>query len=349
MNWGQLWKNFQEQLEAGGPLMKTALDPLKSWAQSEHLDVQKNILDPLGSEYSLQLEWDPESLYPDVGFYLKVDKPDDFKPTIAAIIDTIRKQVGVLAVITELNSNGHNYATLKSVTPMPIAPTITEDGPWFGLFLNEQHAVRSFTRDESAGLLHNDDFNRQIGNKRNGATQLVFFDTPHFLDHAYRSALPYVSMGAMFNPKLGALLKGHQLPPDLTWLAPIGTWSTVSTMDDDGVTGYSISGIGNQSILMAGGMVGAVFGLDSAGLLPNQLFPKVSPTLSPPAPGAPAPAPGATNSAPAILVPPTPTVTPAPSTNAAPMDTNAAPATSPAMTNAAPPDTNAPPTDVPPP
>jgi hypothetical protein len=340
MNWGQVWKNFQEQSETSNPMLKTLIARMQAWAQGEKLDLQKNIIDPLGSEYSMQLEWDPESLYPDIGIYLKVDKPDDFKPTIAALIDTIRKDVGVLAVITELNSNGRNYATLKTVTPMPIAPTMTEDGPWFGLFLNEQHAVRSFARDESAGLLHNDDFNRQIGGKRNGAMQLVFFDTPHFMDHAYRAALPYVSMGAMFNPKLGALLKGRQLPPDLAWLAPIGTWSTVCSLDDEGATGYSISGIGNQSILMAGGMVAAAFGLESSGLLPQHHYTQATP--APPVSGAPVPVPGMTNSAPVIATPPAPNA----ATNAAPADTNAPSATPATMTNAAPTDTNTAPADT---
>jgi hypothetical protein len=368
VNWAQIWKGLQDQLNAAAPPARALLDQLNSWAQSEHLDVQKNIIDPLGSEYSLQMEWDPDAIYPDLGFFLKVDKPDDFKPTIAAIVDTIRQRFATSAVITEINSNGHNYATLKTVRPIPFAPTITEDGPWFGLFLNEQHAVRSFARDESAGLLHNDDFNRQIGDKRQGATEIIFFDSPAFLDHAYRTALPYVSIGAMFNPTLAALLKDRQLPPDLTWLAPMGTWSAVISRDDDGMTGYSTSGIGNQGILMGAGLGGSVVALQMSGLLPRHHYTAVTPAAPIPVIPPPVVTPGAnllpngpspvvpspisaagTNTAPADNTTPsapamtnaTSTLTPPPDavTNPPPADTN--PAMSNALTNTAPAETNA--------
>jgi hypothetical protein len=357
VNWSQVEKNLQDQSGAGNPGMKLISDQLVSWAQGEKLDLDKNVIAPLGEEYSLQLEWDPDATYPDLGLFFKLNKPDDFKPTIAAIVDTARKLFATSAVITEENANGHNYATLKMVQPLPIAPTITEDGDYFGIFLNEQHAVRSFSRDATAGLLHNDDFNRQIGDKRQGALELLYFDSPAFLDQAYRKALPFVSMGAMFNPTIANVLKDHQLPPDLTWLAPIGTWSLVVKSDDDGITGYSTSGIGNQGVFLGAGLGGSFFALQTLGFLPHHRYtqptvPAGSPLLPPgtlgnptppvaPAPPVPVPAPtdATTNAAPV----PVPDVTAAPSaTNTPPAETNPAPATTdsnaPASTPATPPD-----------
>jgi hypothetical protein len=331
VDWQQIWKSFQEQLSAGGAPLQGFTDRLNSWAKSENLDVQKNIIDPLGQEYSLQVEWDPDSTYPDVGFFLKVDKPDDFKPAIAALIATIRRDFSTSAVITEATSGGHTFASLKMVNPMPFAPTVIEDGPYFGVFLNEQHAVRSFSRDENAGLLHNDDFLKQIGDQRQGAAELIYFDGPTFLDHAYRTALPFVSMGAMFNPTLGSVLQGHQLPPDLSWLAPIGTWSAVIKTDDDGLTGYSTSGVGNQGIFLASGLGASAFALEMSGLLPR---PQPMPTVPPSPPIAPPAIPPPVPPVAPVPVPPTP------ATNAVPVLTNAAPPVpevAPLDTNAAPP------------
>ena len=329
VNWATIWKNFQDQLAVQPPAVQSIFQELQSWAQSENLDVQKNIIDPLGSEYSIQLEWAADSTYPDLGIFLKLDKPDDFKPTIAALLDTARKDFATTAVIDEMNAGGVNFATLKPVRPMPVSPTITEDGPWFGLFLNPTHAVRSMARDESRGLLHNDDFNREIGDQRQGASEIIYFDSPKFLDQAYRTALPFVSMGAMFNPTLAALLKDRNLLPDLTWLAPMGPWGVVLKSDGDGMSGYSRSGIGNQGILIGGGLGGSFAALQMAGILPHA----APHHYTVPVPGNP----NAATPPPAADVPPVPPVPAAPVTPIAPATPAAADQT---PTPPTPPDAN---------
>jgi hypothetical protein len=306
VDWNKIWQNFQAQVSAQPAAFHLVFDQLNSWAQGENIDVQKNIFDALGSEYSMQMEWPPDESYPDLGIFLKIDKPDAFKPVITAIVDGARKAFATTGVITEMSSGGLHFATLKLVSPMPISPTITEDGPWFGLFLNPTHAVRSMARDESRGLLHNDDFNREIGDQRQGAAEIVYFNSPRFFDRTYRTALPFVSMGAMFNPTLASLLKDRNLPPDLTWLAPMGPWGVVVKSDDDGLTGYSRSGIGNQGIMLGVGAGLSAGALEMSGLLPHQ-----------PAPHFTAPVPGNPNATPppppgAVVTPPAPAIAPAP-------------------------------------
>jgi hypothetical protein len=323
VNWPQAWKNFQTQIGGNEPA-QNILNQLTALAQAGNIDIEKNVIDALGSEYSVQLEWPADSLYPDLGVFVKVDKPDDFKPAVAALVDYTRREFATTAVINEMEADGRHFATLKMVQPMPVSPTITEDGPYFGFFLNETHAVRALARDESRGLLHNDDFNRQIGSQRDGAYQIIFLDTPKLLDQAYRTALPYVSIGAMMNPQLAALVQGGNLPADLAWLAPMGTWSLVVRSDDDGISGYSVSGLGNQGILIAGGLGGATFLLEESGMLPHAVAspgggaPLPNPAGAPPSgtvmptspslPDAP-PAPGPVPAAP---VPPAPAAPPTP-------------------------------------
>jgi hypothetical protein len=272
IDWKQYYKNLQDQPgvhATPNPVVSSAINALQTWAQGAGIDVQKNIIDPLGSEFSVQVEWSPDTTYPEIGFFAKLDKPDDFKPAIAAIINTVRSTYETSAVIRELNSNGQNLAVLKFIQTAPISPTMTEDGPYFGLFLTENQAVRSFQRDETIGLPHNADFVRQIGDKRNGASQLLVLDSPRLLDRAYRTALPYLSLAGLFNKDLAALLNGKSLPPDLTWLAPMGTWSFVASPDDDGIQGYSVSGIGNQGLFLGAALGGATTMLQSMGYLPK--------------------------------------------------------------------------------
>jgi hypothetical protein len=326
-DWAQIWKNLlREQPPSAGAVFAAHL---QSWAQAHNLDVQHNIIDALGGEISLQSEWSDDNTYPDVSFFLKIDHPDDFKPVTAAILDTVRQDYANRAVVNELNAGSQNFATLKFVAPVPFSPTITEDGPYLGIFLNETHAVRSFQRDESIGLLKNPDFLRQIGDRRAGATQITFLDSPRLSDRAYQVALPYLSLAGMFDRRIGALTQGRNLPPDLHWLAPIGTWSETVSADDQGLLGYSVSGIGNQGIFLLSALR---FGLSLApGLMQSYgsvVLPAPPPPPAPaviapdaiPAPNAttlPSPPSSVTNLAPAAPTSPAPanvpTPTPAPS------------------------------------
>ena len=319
----QFWKNFQAAQNQGGATSPANawLTSLQSWAQSRNLNVQRNIIAPFGHEISLQVEWSNDTLYPEAGFFLKLDHPDDFKPTIDAIIATVHDDYSTSAVVNEIHSGGQDFATLKFIQPLPVSPTITENGPYFGIFLTENQAVRSFQRDASVGLLNNADFQRQIGDKRSGASQIVFLDSPRLSDRAYQTALPYMSLAAMFNPSLAGMIKGRNLPQNLQAFAPIDTWSFVMSSDDAGIKGYSVSGIGNQGFYLAGILqqASAFFG--------SWLHPLAPPAPAPPPPTAP----------PAPTPPPVsgPTAPPPPST-----DTNSS-AAPPATTNATPPPTPA--------
>jgi hypothetical protein len=334
-NWKQYYANLKEQLDAeagnAGGVAPTKMmdDYLKSFTQETGIDVQHNIVEALGPEISIQAEWNEGMNFPEVGFFAKLAKPDDFKPVISAILNAVRKQFATTAVVKELNVAGQNFATLNFVPIGVLSPTITEDGPYFGIFLTANQAARSFQRDPALTLAANDNFKQQIGDQRNGAQQIIYFDSPFMLNRAYKLAVPYLSMAAMFNKDVANAMQGHQLPDDLTWLAPMGTWSCVFKNDDTGVQGYSISGVGNQGIFLTflgGAGVGAAqsYGLlDKVAALTGTSM-GASPMGAPstPAPG-PASLPDAdqTNAAPAAATAPTPapdassTPSPAPATN----------------------------------
>jgi len=313
-NWQQYIKNLQEQPSMSptpNPMMAAIAPALQAWAKAAGVDLQHNIIDALGDEVSLQVEWEENQTYPEVGLLVKIAKPDDFKPALAAFIEAVRQTYLNSAVMTELNAKGETLAALTFIQAAPITPTVTETvsatEPYFGIFTTKALAVKAFTREESATLTSNSNFKSQIGDKRNGASQLMFVDTPHLLDHAYRTAVPYLSLASMFNKDLAAMLQGKQLPPDLTWLAPIGTWSFVMTPDAESIRGYSISGIGNQGILMAFGVGGAFAAAQSMGVIPKMTgAPKTPATSGTPAP-TPAPVP-----APTVPASDTTTATPAP-------------------------------------
>ena len=366
-NWKQYYANLKEQLEAetseGAPGTALFAGPLQDWLHQAGIDVQHNIVEALGSEVSVQAEWNDGMNFPEVGFFAKLDKPDDFKPVISALLNAARKQYAESAVIKEMNMNGQNFATLNFVPIGVLSPTITEDGPYFGMFLTANQAARSYQRDPNLTLAQNDSFKQQIGDQRNGAQQILYLDSPFMLNRAYKLAVPYLSMAAMFNKDVANAMQGHQLPDDLTWLAPMGSWSCICKNDDAGIEAYSVSGIGNQGIFLsflggAGAAAAQSYGLfNRFGLAPgaatgmNPMANPAPPTapfpppVSAPAPdqtnapgGATAPAPDATNSAPATPAtmpdqsatpPPAPVAPAPPATNSPANATPSSPATNP--------------------
>jgi biopolymer transport protein ExbD len=277
MDWKQYFKHIHEQSQLAPSITPANINPalgqltsfLQNWVNSTTLDPQQNIIDALGSEVSLQVEWSPDSNWPEAGIFVKLDKPDDFKPTIDAIIESVRKAYATSAVINELSSNGHKFATLQFVNPSAISPTITEDGPYLGIFLGANQAVRSFQRNPDTTIDHNPDFTRQIGDKVKTANQIAYLDSPRLLDRGYQTALPYISLAAMLDKNLGGLIKGKTLPPDLSWLGPIGTWSAVVTTDEEGIQVYSTSGIGNQGFGLAAAGNWAIGLLQGMGYIPH--------------------------------------------------------------------------------
>jgi len=313
INWKQYYKHLKEQLGQSAyqtttfnPMANGVVSFLQTWVRdTPGIDTRQNIIDALGTEFSVQAEWSADTTYPEVGLFLKLDKPDDFKPTITAIIESMRKAYATSAVIKEISSNGQTYNALEFVQSSPISPTITEDGHYLGVFLTENQAVRSFQRDPTIGLTHRAEFNLQVGDKRNGAAQVLFLDTPRLLDRGYQTAMPYLSLAGMFNKDLAAILKGKDLPADLTWLAPMGTWSCVITPDEEGIEGYSVSGVGNQGIFLASAVAGAATVMENLGLFPkpNAARGTPNPPVNPPPPISlgtpPPPAPTPTQNAPA--------------------------------------------------
>lgn len=305
VNWKQYYENIKQQSvqNANQPINPMASDLfafVQNWIRSSALDTQHNIVDPLGPEISVQVDWTQDTTWPEVGLFVKLDKPDDFQPTINALVESMRKAYIDTASVKELDANGQKFAALKFTEGSILSPTITENGPYLGLFLTETQAVRAFARQPSLTLDNNANFKRQIGDARNGSAQVFFLDTPYVLDRAYKTALPFVSLLGMVNRDAATLLQGKQLPPDASWLAPVGTWSCVLTPDPSGISGYSVSGIGNQGILLATGLYQGASLLQTMGYFPK---PPASPTppaeisvtvpgvASPPVGSTPAPAP----------------------------------------------------------
>ena len=307
VDWKQYYahvKHGENSFAAGqanaNPAAAALVDFLQLWIRDAHLDTQRNIAGALGPEISVQVEWSEEDTFPTAGLLVKVSHPDDFQPTIDALRETIRAAYATSADLQNTDVDGQKLTTLAFRQSSVLSPTMTGGGAYFGIFTTQDQAKRAFHRDAAKTISGRPQFQRQTGDLRTHATQLAFLDTPFLLDRAYKTAMPYLSLAGMFNKQVAGLLQGHELPENVEWLAPAGSWSFVVTPDEEGIQAYSVSGIGNQGLLISGLFGESGVMLNSMGYLPKF---DVKPFLAP-APKSPDTASAITTGSPVMTVAP---------------------------------------------
>ena len=311
VNWAAMWKNFQAQL-AVQPRPPARSLPLSSPGRRARTSTCRRT-SSTPSAPNIRCSWNgrPMPPTPTSASTSRSTNPDAFKPTIAALLDTARKEFATTAVITEMNSGGVNFATLKMVRPMPVQPHHHRGRPLVRPLpqpdpRRPQHGTRRKPRPAPQRRLQPRD--RRPAPGRGGDHLLR-------LAQVLRPGLPHRAAVRLH----GRHVQSHaRRPPQGPQPAARphlaradGHWGAVFKNDDDGVTGYSRSGIGNQGILLAGGLGGSVFGLEMAGILPHRA-PHHYTTPVPGNPNAPTPPVPGAPTAPAPALAPVPATPPAP-------------------------------------
>ena len=206
-----------------------------------------------------------DTTYPEIGIFVKksTSPETDFKPAITAIIEAALPQKAYTinsAVVTELNYQRPGFRRARSLSSR--RPSCYRyhhrDRPVFRhLFLGEPG--RAFLlpgcRFDPSCLTTPISAVRS-GTKRNGASQIGFVDTPHpGLDRAlsHRDALPVDRFCPCLTRTSPPLAPGQEPAARSDLARPPWAPGRISSLtpDNEGLQGYSVSGIGNQGILMA--------------------------------------------------------------------------------------------------
>lgn len=224
------------------------------WAKAQGLDFNKNLLDALGPECAVLLDWPGDALVPDFALIFDVANQADLKPTIDYLVNT-------LSPFLAMDPNGgkledgkvgdYTLKTYRSPKMVMVSPTLITSGDKFGFILTQSGAKRMLTGNADS-LAKQEAFKAVGGDKHAGTISLAYINFGGLVDHIYVTAKPYMSLAAMMSPELQKLVGSGKMPDKLSFTGDLGSWLTLSSVDDDGATVRSLSNTGNLPLVVGG-------------------------------------------------------------------------------------------------
>lgn len=236
-----------------------SMQQVPAWFTAQHLDFNKNLLDALGSEYALIVDWPGDMMFPDLAIVFDVAKPDDLKPTIDMLLQTLTPFLGMDpngGALEDGKAGAYEFKTYRTKKMPMISPTLVTRGDKFGIFLTQTAAKRMLT-NTGATLAKQQAFTEVGGDKIDGTTGLAYINFGAFIDRAYATAKPYLGLASMMSPDAQKWLGSTKFPDTLSFTADLGSWLMRTRVDDNSTVTETLSNTGNLPItavaLAAGG------------------------------------------------------------------------------------------------
>lgn len=235
------------------------------------LDLDKNILDAVGPEIGLTLDWPKDNAFPDLALFVELAHPEDFKPVTDLLIKDIEpltesktakdgKIISPTGMIVDGQAGSWQLKTFRFTKTLPVSPTLATGNNFCALFLTEQGAHRTLDKGDGAspGLKENPQF-KSSGADIDSACSFLFVDMTQLTNRIYDTARPYYNMALAFSPDLQKTLKNFKPPASLGFVQPLGCWTLTSHVDNEAFTTRSKSGIGTPifPFLVASGAITA--------------------------------------------------------------------------------------------
>lgn len=256
------WDYMLALYKETNPDVATLMQQAPDWAKGQGLDFNKNLLQALGSEYAMLMDWPSGALFPDVAFVCEVARPDDLKPTIAVLMQNLTPLLEQSGTIEDAKAGNYDLKVLRIKQAAMISPTLIVSGDRFGLSLTQAGATAMLTRAADATLAKQEAFKSVGGGNNAGTISMAYFNFGGFVNQTYQTAKPYAGMAAMLSPEMGKLLGSGKLPDTLSFTGDLGSWLMLTRVDDESARVSSVSNIGNAPLVVAGfaGLTAAVAG-----------------------------------------------------------------------------------------
>lgn len=257
LDFRKYWDYVIALYSESNPDLAATMKQAPEWAKSQGLDFNKNLLDALGSEYAVVFDWSDEAMIPDLAIVFTVANPADLKPTIDCLIKNATLMLRGEAAIDDAKVGAYDLKVFHFKQAPMISPTLITSGDKFGLVLTQNGAKRMLGGKGDTTLAKQPAFKALGGDKMDGTISIAYFNFGGLIDHTYQIAKPYVGLAAMMSPEAQKLLGSAKLPDRLSFTSDLGSWLTLSRVDDEGATVNSVSNIGNLPLAIGGISVAA--------------------------------------------------------------------------------------------
>jgi hypothetical protein len=253
IDWKKYW-DYIVKLYSSSPELSRAVEMVPGIVNTVGLDWNKNILEAIGPEVALQVDWPSKATIPIGGIYLQVANEKNFKPVIDFIVKSAaeyRHEQNALGTWMDLDVKGTKLKVFRLIQPpdspappVKVAPTMIVSGDMFGVFISEEAASSMLLADAKGVVTQQESF-KSLGLSTAGASSLIYVDMQKIVGRTYSMAAPMVKMAAMFSPELAPYVEQADLPEKLSFSDELGSWTMTGVMNNDGGVARSVSSVGN--------------------------------------------------------------------------------------------------------
>ncbi len=232
--------NFIKQIYSIDPTLADAFEQIDQLPQKINLDLEKNILAPLGPECALTLDWPESSIYPHLSFWIQTKDPTAFKPTADLLINALREfSTGMYANKKETQHKDHTLIAYEIPMIIGYTPTLVLGPKGIGIFPHPESAHRFLdgSAKENETLSASATFNAQVLVPLQSLKKVntaAYAHTARITQRAYTALAPSIMMagGALFPEKTKDFFRSHPLPKDIQFTEALGEWTMLYYADD---------------------------------------------------------------------------------------------------------------------
>jgi hypothetical protein len=232
--------DFLKKLYSIDPTLADAFDQIDRLPQKVNLDLEKNILAPLGPECAFALDWPESSIYPHLSLWIQTKDPEAFKPTADLLLNALRESpTGMYANKKETQHQNHTLIAYEIPMFIGYTPTLVAGPKGIGIFPHPEAAHRFLdgSAKENETLRASATFNAHVLAPLQSLKKVntaACAHTARIAQRAYTALAPTIMMagGTLFPEKTKDFFRSHPLPKDIQFTEALGEWTMLYYADD---------------------------------------------------------------------------------------------------------------------
>ncbi len=232
--------DFLKKLYSIDPILADAFNQIDRLPQKINLDLEKNILAPLGPECAFALDWPESSIYPHLSLWIQTKDPAAFKPTADLLLNALRESpTGMYANKKETQHQDHTLIAYEIPMIIGYTPTLVAGPKGVGIFPHPEAAHRFLdgSAKENETLRASATFNAQVLAPLQSLKKVntaAYAHPARIAQRAYTALAPTIMMagGALFPEKTKDFFRSHPLPKDIQFTEALGEWTMLYYADD---------------------------------------------------------------------------------------------------------------------
>lgn len=247
---------FMSEIYAKMPETAEMMTGLKTQLKAMDLDLQANILEPLGNEYAIVSAWPKKQQIPSFGMMLTLKDAAAFQPVVDKLVETMANyttmQDGVSyqpGKIVKSTVGDYELRTYRMAENPMIAPTIVTGQNMVAFFLTQQGAAAVLSSPADTNFTKQP-YWQNLGLEIKGSTHMSFLNTEAVVERSYAMAAPFLKMAMALDPDMSKQLGDFKLPQKLSFTEDLGAWGQITLNKQPLFEQVSVSSFGSPMALV---------------------------------------------------------------------------------------------------